>query len=59
MLHLLTATNNALTNVWADIVHNFLNEPYFLPSWLNVQIYQVFLVEMLPKLLEEIPLELT
>jgi hypothetical protein len=39
-------------------VHDFLIGPYLLPSGLNVQIYQVFLEEMLPELLQEISLSL-
>lgn len=45
-------------NIWAGIVHDFLIGPYLLPSGLNVQIYQVFLEEMLPELLQEISLSL-
>jgi hypothetical protein len=43
-------------NVWAGIVHDFLTGPYLLPSRLSAQIYWVFLEEMLPKFLEEVPL---
>jgi hypothetical protein len=43
-------------NVWAGIVHNHLIGPYILPSPLNGHVYRIFLDEVLPVLLEDVPL---
>lgn len=43
-------------NVWAGIVNNSLIGPYLLPARLNGAIYLVFLREVLPELLEDVPL---
>lgn len=44
-------------NVWAGVLDNFLIGPYILPNRLNTQAYTVFLRDVLPELLEDIPLE--
>jgi hypothetical protein len=43
-------------NVWAGVVPDVLIGPYLLTPRLSAQIYRVLLDEMLPELLEEIPL---
>nr|CAH7732268.1 unnamed protein product [Callosobruchus chinensis] len=43
-------------NIWAGIIGNLFIGPYFLPHWLTVEQYQRFLVDVLPELLEEVPL---
>jgi hypothetical protein len=43
-------------NVWAGIVGNKLIGPYLLPSRLNGLSYEVFLRDVLPGLLEDVPL---
>ena len=44
-------------NVWAGMIGNYLIGPYILPPRLNGQTYLRFLQEVLPGLLEEVPLE--
>lgn len=43
-------------NVWVGIIHDKLIGPYILPPHLNGNIYWIFLQEMLPQLLEDVPL---
>lgn len=43
-------------NVWAGIIDNYLIGPYVLPDRLDGRIYGIFLREVLPELLENIPL---
>lgn len=43
-------------NVWAGILGNSLIGPYILPNRLNSPTYLVFLRDILPELLEQIPL---
>ena len=43
-------------NVWAGIVHNQLIGPYILPERLTGNVYNIFLEEVLPGLLENVPL---
>ena len=43
-------------NVWAGIINNFLIGPYILPLRLNGNIYCIFLEEVLPELMEDVPL---
>ncbi|EFN71217.1 hypothetical protein EAG_05969, partial [Camponotus floridanus] len=43
-------------NVWAGIINNFLIGPYILPLRLNGNIYRIFLEEVLPELMEDVPL---
>lgn len=43
-------------NVWAGIVADVLVGPVFLPARLNGELYIHFLQEILPPLLEEVPL---
>lgn len=45
-------------NVWAGILGDCLLGPYLLPDRLNGQNYLVFLQDMLPELLEDVPLHL-
>lgn len=45
-------------NVWAGILDNYLIGPYILPNKLNGPTYLVFLRDILPVLLENIPLEI-
>ncbi|PRD19029.1 UNVERIFIED_CONTAM: hypothetical protein NCL1_58654 [Trichonephila clavipes] len=42
-------------NVWTGIVHNNLVGPYILPSRLTDRTYHIFLHEVLPELLVDIP----
>ncbi|GFV60961.1 uncharacterized protein TNCV_4716151 [Trichonephila clavipes] len=42
-------------NVWAGIVHNNLVGPYILPSRLTGRTYNIFLQEVLPELLVDVP----
>lgn len=44
-------------NVWAGIIGNNLIGPYLLPSPLTGHAYTIFLREVLPGLLEDVPLE--
>lgn len=44
-------------NVWCGIVGNFIVGPYFIPDMLNGIMYEHFLRNVLPTLLEEIPLD--
>lgn len=43
-------------NVWAGIIGNFLVGPYILPNRLNSPTYLVFLRDILPELMEDVPL---
>jgi hypothetical protein len=43
-------------NVWAGIVHNQIIGPHIMPSPLNGNNYRFFLEEVLPELLENVPL---
>lgn len=43
-------------NIWAGIIGDNLIGPYMLPLHLNGARYHTFLVEVLPQLLEEVPL---
>lgn len=43
-------------NVWAGILGNCLLGPYILPARLNADNYLIFLQEVLPELLEDVPL---
>lgn len=43
-------------NVWAGIVGNYLVGPHILPNRLNSPTYLVFLRDILPELMEEVPL---
>ena len=43
-------------NIWTGIVDNFLIGPYMLPQRLNAINYCVFLRDVLPELLENVPL---
>lgn len=45
-------------NVWAGIVNDTLIGPYLLPNRLNGQNYLIFLQDVLPELLEVIPLNI-
>ena len=45
-------------NVWCGIVHDHLIGPYILPVRLNGRTYHAFLSEVLPELLETVPLAL-
>jgi hypothetical protein len=45
-------------NVWAGIVHNQIIGPYILPSRLTGNVYRIFLEEVLPGLLENVPLDI-
>lgn len=45
-------------NVWAAIVGNHLIGPHFLPNRLNGADYRQFLEEVLPELLEDVPIQL-
>ena len=59
MLHLFTTTNIALRSMFGRaFVHDFLIRPYLLPLRLRAQICRVFVEEILPEMLEEIPLSL-
>lgn len=42
-------------NVWAGIIGDYLIGPYLLPSRLDGEKYRIFLKEVLPKLLENVP----
>lgn len=42
-------------NVWAGIVNDFLIGPYLLPNRLNGRTYVIFLEEVLPELLDSVP----
>ncbi|GFV75807.1 uncharacterized protein TNCV_1757351 [Trichonephila clavipes] len=42
-------------NVWVGIVHNNLVGPYILPSRLTGRTYNIFLQEVLPELLVDVP----
>ena len=44
-------------NVWAGIVGNNLIGPYLLPYRLTGRVYTIFLRDVLPELLEDVPLE--
>lgn len=44
-------------NVWVGILGNYLIGPYILPNRLNSPIYHAFLRDILPELMEDIPLE--
>lgn len=43
-------------NVWAGIVNDYLIGPYLLPTRLNGRCYRIFLEEVLPELLQEVPI---
>jgi hypothetical protein len=43
-------------NVWAGIVNDQLIGPYILPNRLNGQRYLIFLQDVLPELLEDVPM---
>jgi hypothetical protein len=43
-------------NVWASIIGNYVAGPYLLPDCLSGPTYCVFLQEVLPVLLEDVPL---
>lgn len=45
-------------NVWAGVVENYLLGPIELPNRINAQVYQNFLEEDLPQLLENVPLNI-
>ena len=45
-------------NVWAGIVHNHLVGPYLLPNTIRGGNYLVFVRDVLPQLLENIPLNI-
>lgn len=42
-------------NVWAGIVNDFLIGPYLLPTRLHGSHYRIFLEEVLPELLQDVP----
>ena len=42
--------------MWADIINDFLIALYLLPKRLNGESYLIFLEQMLPKLLQDIPI---
>jgi len=44
-------------NIWMGIIGDHLIGPYMMPDRLNAHAYLVFLSEVLPELLEEVPLE--
>jgi hypothetical protein len=44
-------------NVWAGIINDHLNGPYLLSLQLTADIYLTFIQEILPELLEVMPLE--
>lgn len=48
--------NKFSVNVWIGIVGDFLIGPYFLPPRLNGDQYRRFLEDVLPELLEDVPL---
>lgn len=43
-------------NVWAGIVDNYLIGPYLMPCRLTGNVYETFLMEVLPRLLDDVPL---
>lgn len=45
-------------NVWAGILENKIIGPYLLPPHLNGVLYRRFLADVLPELLEDVPLDL-
>lgn len=45
-------------NIWAGIVDDYLIGPYLLPNRLTGPIYEIFLNEVLPELLENVPLNI-
>ena len=45
-------------NVWAGIIANHIIGPYLLPNRLTGEIYLTFLRDMLPTLLDAVPLEI-
>lgn len=45
-------------NMWAGIINDYLIGPYILPPRLTGRIYSIFLEEVLPGLLEDIPLDI-
>lgn len=45
-------------NVWAGIIGDHLIGPYILPNRLNAPVYLVFLRDILPELLENVPLHI-
>lgn len=45
-------------NVWAGIIGDYLIGPYILPNRLNSPVYLVFLRDILPGLLEDVPLNI-
>lgn len=45
-------------NVWVGIIENFLIGPFFLPARLTGQVYQEFLENELPVMLEDVPIQL-
>lgn len=45
-------------NVWAGVIGNFLVGPYILPNRLNSPTYLVFLRDILPELLEDVPIQI-
>ena len=42
-------------NIWAGIIHDYLIRPYILPTRLEGASYLVFLQEVLPELLNDVP----
>ena len=45
-------------NVWAGIMNNNLNGQYLMPSPLTGPLYRMFLEDVLPRLLEDVPLDI-
>lgn len=45
-------------NVWAGIINDSLIGPYILPERLNGQTYLIFLQDVLPELLEDLPINI-
>ncbi len=43
-------------NVWAGIVNDFLIGPYLLPTRLNGESYLIFLEQVLPDMLNDVPI---
>lgn len=43
-------------NVWAGIVNDFFIGPYLLPTRLNGESYGIFLEQVLPELLQDVPI---
>ena len=43
-------------NVWAGIVNEILINPYLRPTRLNGESYLIFLEQLLPELLQDVPI---